>query len=431
MSPAVSSSEPLTIVICVDHADVTGGQAKVAFDSARGLKAAGHRPIVFAAAGPVAPELAESGVELVCLGQTDLLGNPSQFKAALQGIWNVKAERGLGELLATLPADRTIVHVHGWAKALSGSIARPIKASGLPAIYTMHEYFLFCPNGGFYDYRAGEVCHRQPLSAACWATNCDSRSYPRKIWRGVRLTITQAVLGLRDVFSDFICISALQREIVQPFLPAGARVHSVANPIAAEKLGPKSDPTAGDFVFVGRLSPEKGPAVFADAARIAGIAPIFVGDGPMADQLRDRYPEARILGWQRPEAARAAMRNARALVFPSLWYEGQPLTVLESLAMGTPVIVSDVCAGREAVKDGVTGAWFRSDDSVDLAKILKAFSDDTRIAALSRAAYDAYWRDPPTLDAHVGRIEAIYREMIARSRPQVPASQAGFAEASH
>ena len=218
--PPAVAADALTVVICVDHASVTGGQAKVAFDSARGLKAAGHRPIVFAAAGPVAPELAALGVEVVCLGQADLLGNPSRIAGAAQGIWNFAAEKGLRDLLATVPPARTIVHVHGWAKALSPSIARPIAESKLPAIYTIHEYFLFCPNGGLYNYKSHSVCSLEPLSAQCWRTNCDSRNYARKLWRNVRLTVAQRVAGLRDVFSDFICISNLQRDIVLPFLPA-------------------------------------------------------------------------------------------------------------------------------------------------------------------------------------------------------------------
>ena len=59
----------LTIVICFDHASITGGQAKVAFDSAVGLKRQGHRPIVFAAAGPISPQLEDAGIETVCLDQ--------------------------------------------------------------------------------------------------------------------------------------------------------------------------------------------------------------------------------------------------------------------------------------------------------------------------------------------------------------------------
>ena len=399
-APHTTAADPLTVVICVDHASVTGGQAKVAFDSARGLKAAGHRPILFTAAGPVAPELAASGVEVICLEQTDLVGNRSKIAGAVQGTWNLTAERALRDLLATLPPTRTVVHVHGWAKALSPAIARPIMRSGLPAVYTIHEYFLFCPTGGFYNYQRGETCHIEPLSGSCWATNCDARNYVRKLWRNVRLTGAHRIAGLRDVFSDFVCISGLQREIVEPYVPQTARIHAISNPIAVGNLGRKSDPGAGDFVFVGRLSPEKGCFLFAEAARKAGVVPVFVGDGPIADELRQRFPEAVITGWQKPHDARAAMRAARALVFPSLWYEGQPLTVLEAKAMGTPVIVSDVCAGREAVEDRVTGVWFQSGDANHLARAIDLLKDDVTVREMSDASYQAFWRDPPTLAQH-------------------------------
>ena len=404
----------LTIVICLDHASVTGGQAKVAFDSAMGLKSAGHRPIVFAAAGPIDPQLQASGVEIVCLGQTDLLGAASKVQGAIQGVWNFRAERALGELLATLPRETTIVHVHGWAKALSPSIARPIAASGLPAIYTIHEYFLFCPNGGFYNYQAHELCKLKPLGASCLTTNCDSVSFARKVWRSARLQVAHSIARLPDIFSDYICISNVQREIVAPFLPKGVRTHLISNPIAAEDLGPKAAPASGELIFLGRVSPEKGPFLFAEAARLAGVAPIFVGDGPSVPELRERFPEAQILGWQAPDAAREKLRNARALVFPSRWYEGQPLTVLEAKAAGTPVIVSDVCAGREEIVDGEMGLWFRSGDAADLARALTAMQDDATVARMSNAAYAGYWRDPPTRDRHIQRLEIAYRGMLAK-----------------
>lgn len=403
----------LNIVVCLDHASVTGGQAKVAFDSAIGLKAAGHRPIVFAAAGPVDPLLTANGIEVVCLGQTDLLGASSKLKGAAQGVWNFAAAGRLRELLATLPRENTIVHVHGWAKALSPSIAPAIRASGLPAIFTLHDYFLFCPTGGFYDYRAHELCRRKPLGGSCLVTNCDAVSMPRKIWRSARLAMANELAGLRNLFSDFVCISNVQREIVAPFLPGDARTHAISNPIATPDLGRKSDAASGEVVFVGRISPEKGPLLFAEAARLAGMIPIFVGDGPAAAELREKHPEARVFGWQSPAAAREKLRAARALVFPSRWYEGQPLTVLEAKAAGTPVVVSDVCAGREEIVDGETGLWFRSGDARDLARALIAMQDDDRVRRMSDAAYDAYWRDPPTLERHVERLLKAYRGMLA------------------
>ena len=96
------SAPPLTVVICADHASITGGQAKVAIDSALGLRQSGVRTIFFAAAAPVDQRLYDAGVEVVCLGQTDLLGAASRAKAMAQGTWNGLASKALGQLLARL-----------------------------------------------------------------------------------------------------------------------------------------------------------------------------------------------------------------------------------------------------------------------------------------------------------------------------------------
>jgi glycosyltransferase involved in cell wall biosynthesis len=410
------AGDKINIVLAVDHASVTGGQAKVALESALGLKQAGFSPIVFAAAAPIDPRLAQAGIEVLCLDQPDLLGNSNKAAAALQGTWNFRAAEEMRLLLARLPRGNTIVHVHGWAKALSASIARPIRRSGLPAVYTMHEYFLFCPNGGFYNYQQNHVCRLTPLSAACWATHCDSRTYPRKIWRSLRQTVMERVARLPEIFDDFILISRFQAGIVAGRLPQGARVHSISNPIDCQDLGRKNEPASGDFLFVGRMSPEKGLFCFAEAARKVGIVPVFAGDGPAAPDLHARFPEARLLGWKSPEEVKVLMRNARALVFPSLWFEGQPLTVLEAKAMGTPVIVSDGCAGREEVENGVTGLWFESANADSLAQALEKTRDDALVARMSHAAYDAFWSDPPTLARHVERLGEVYAEVLARRR---------------
>jgi glycosyltransferase involved in cell wall biosynthesis len=330
----------------------------------------------------------------------------------VQGTWNFFAAGEMRNLLARLPRENTIVHVHGWAKALSASIARPIAESGLPAVYTMHEYFMFCPNGGFFNYQQNQVCKLEPLSPACWATHCDSRTYPRKIWRCIRQTVMERVARLPQIFGDFILISGFQRNVVASRLPTGARVHSVSNPIDCEDLGRKANPASGNFLFVGRLSPEKGLFLFAEAARKAGIAPVFAGDGPAAEELAARYPEARLLGWKSPAEVKALMRDARTLVFPSLWFEGQPLTVLEAKAMGTPVIVSDGCAGREEIVDGVSGLWFESANGDSLASALEKAKDHALTTSMSNAAYDQFWSDPPTLVRHVERLEAVYAQML-------------------
>ena len=408
--------EPLTVVICLDRASVIGGLEKVAIESAIGLKRAGARPILFAAVGPADRRLAEAGVEVVCLGQRALRSHPSRIAAAWQGVWNSAAAAALGELLDRTPPDRTIVHVHGWAGALSPSIVAPMRAAGRPAIHTIHDYSLFCPNGGLYNYQREAVCPVPPLSCGCLATHCDSRTYPRKLWRFGRLYAARRWLRMATLFSEHICVSRRQEEIMKPLLPPGARLRRLSNPIDVAKLGPKADPASGELIFVGRLAPEKGAHLFAQAASRIGVAPTFVGDGPMAETLRRKFPQARFTGWLPPEQAQAQMRAARALVFPSVWYEAQGLTVLEAKAMGTPVIVSDVCAGRDEIEDGVSGLWFKSGDVDALAAALERIRDDSLVARLSRAAYESYWRAPPTLEAHVAGLQSIYAEALGRKR---------------
>ncbi len=412
------------VVIVLDHAHINGGQANVALASALGLKARGHEVTVFAAVAPVDPRLMAAQIRVVCLDQDDIASQKNPLVFAAQVVWNGKARRALDDLLGTLDPAQSLVHVHGWAKALSPSIGRALRAHpAIPVAYTMHEFFLVCPNGGFYDYRAQAVCTRRPMSLACVTRNCDSRNYPRKVLRLVRHAALDHVSGLPEACRHIVTISDLQVEVAGRYFRPGTVLHRIDNPIDTPDLGPKPEAAAGDFLFVGRLSPEKGAPLFAEAARRAGLKATFVGDGPSGDELRQAYPEATFLGWKSPPEVRALMREARALVFPSVWYEGQPLTVLEALAVGTPVIVSDICAGRESVRDGETGLWFRSGDVEDLGRALTALSDDEAAAAMSRAAHARYWAHPPTLDAHLDRLEEVYRLVMRDAHPAAkPAS---------
>ena len=397
----------MRVVLVLDHAHINGGQAKVALDSALGLARRGHAVTVFAAVGPVDPRLAEAGIRTVCLGQDDIASTKNKLAFAAQAIWNRRAARALSAELRLCDPRDTLVHVHAFAKALSPSIGLAIRASGLPCLYTMHEFFLVCPNGGFYEYPADSICRRTPMSAACLTTNCDARSYPRKLLRVARHLGLEHVARLPELFRHVVTISDLQERVIRPLLPEGTVFHRIDNPISVGKAPPRSGPP-GDVLFVGRISTEKGAPIFAEAARLAGVRPVFVGDGPSAADLKARYPESVMLGWKGPFEVQAMMREARALVFPSIWYEGQPLTVYEALACGCPVIVSDACAGREAVEDGTNGFWFRSGDPAALAAHLVRLKDDALAERLSRAAYERYWAGPLSVDLHLDRLEQVY-----------------------
>ncbi len=181
----------MKIVIVADNAHINGGQSKVAIESAKGLAGRGYQVVYFAAVEPVDESMLAAGVEAITLGQPDINSAPSLARFGAQWFWNAKAARKLRHVLATCDRNNTIVHVHGWAKALSPSIGPVLKDAKLRCVFTMHEYFLACPNGGFYDLPMAGACHRRPMSMACISRNCDSRSYQRKLLRVARHVLVQ------------------------------------------------------------------------------------------------------------------------------------------------------------------------------------------------------------------------------------------------
>lgn len=410
---SVQSGELRRAVIVADYAWINGGQSKIALESAVGLARRGIAVDVFAAVGPIDPDLTAAGVKVTCLDQTDLIGNPSRMNAATAGLWNFAAAKSLRQLLAKTPVEGTVVHVHGWAKALSPSIAPVVNASPHAWIYTQHEYFLACPTGTFFLFPKLQNCPHVPLSAGCLTENCDPRSAAHKAWRVVRQVALNSV-GWPSRIGDFIYYSDLVREKLAPFMNKESRWHRLRSPISVAPMGRKQA-LSQDFVFVGRLSPEKGTLLFAEAARRLGIPATFVGEGYYREVLAREYHGAKILGWKNQAEVQAVLRGARALVFPSIWYETFGLSALESLACGTPVIVSDNCAARELISDGETGLLFRSGDVDDLAAKIDMLRDDALARRMSDAAYDRYWSDPSTAEQHVDMLMDIYRGLLAQS----------------
>jgi glycosyltransferase involved in cell wall biosynthesis len=403
----------MRILIINDFAYVNGGAAQVALSAALGLRRAGHGVTLFAAVGPPMPDLEEAGVEVVLTGQFDILNDPNRKRAAIQGIWNVKARRMLADLLTRLDPEDTIVHVHSWTKALSSCVFRQPLQAGFSLVCTLHDYFLICPNGGLFDYQKGAVCSRVPLSPGCVFTHCDVRTYPQKVWRVVRHLVQQKIGRVPGKLSNCITISAFSESLLRPYLPESACVHFVPNPVWVAQDRQVQVDANTDFLFVGRLSKEKGGLLFAEAARRLGIKPVFVGDGDQADAIQRACPDAVITGWVGRDELAIYLDRARALVLPSLWYETQGLVVAEAAARGIPSIVSDTCAARNMVEDHTSGLWFSGGDCDDLCAKIRLLQDAGFAGKLGRQAYAAYRNNPCTLEDHIGNLLRCYEDIMA------------------
>jgi len=405
-------ARPQTVVIISDHAYINGGQAKVALDSALGLKARGFDVRVFACVGPADGRLAGAGIPVTLLNGHDILGDPNRGRAILNGVWNRSAGQALADMLSGFDKATTLVHTHGWAKALSGAIAPAIRNSGLAHVYTMHEYALACPNSAFLDHKRVEICTRTPLGLDCLTTQCDSRSYAHKGWRVMRQLGLHAG-GWPKHLSHLIYLSETELEAMRPNLPQSAKLWHVTNPVDAIAGAQVAVADNDVFLFVGRLSPEKGPVLFAEAAKEAGVRAVFVGSGDQEDAVRQANPDAELTGWVTPDEVQNWIGQARALVFPSVWYETHGLVAYEAQARGVPVIVGDRCAAREAIVNQQTGLEFPMASKEGLVKALSQLRDGDGAARMGQAAIERYWQNPLTMDRHLDQLEAVYEAVMA------------------
>src|SRR5690606_22362826 len=123
------------------------------------------------------------------------------------------------------------------------------------------------------------------------------------------------------------------------------------------------------FLFIGRLTQEKGIQLLLDAFTATDYQLRIAGDGPLKNQVQEvaqTSPNITYLGSLDHQAISRELAECTALVFPSIWYEGLPMTLVEAFATGTPVIASDLGAMQGLIDEGQNGWRFTPDNAVVL-----------------------------------------------------------------
>lgn len=397
------------VVIIAEFATASGGAEKVALESARGLAESGTRvTYIQAISGTPDPLLDHPAITRIDLGLPDIW-SLGAAKAATTGLWHGAAAKALRGALASLPADVACLHLHQWTRTLSPAIMPVLFGHGAPVVATLHDYFLACPNGVHYRFDRNEPCALRPMSGACLAAPCDPRSHLHKAVRVARTGLLSRTLAGRPLHVVHVCDASLGRMgAMLGHLPLTH--HRVDNPVRPVQ-GPPADPARGDAIaYVGRLTREKGADLVADAARDAGLIALFVGSGPLEDELRAR-PGTEVIGWKAPgEVWDILRRRVRALAAPSRWHETGPLTVYEALAAGLPVVASARAGASEKVRHGETG-FVVAPEREALATAFTALRDDSTAGAMGRAALARFRDSPMGLDLHAGQLRDLYRRL--------------------
>jgi glycosyltransferase involved in cell wall biosynthesis len=182
-----------------------------------------------------------------------------------------------------------------------------------------------------------------------------------------------------------------------------SRIHVLVNPaplpsdVVPEPLPP------GTFVFVGRLTEQKALTVaLAALARVPAGRLLLVGDGPERSRLEEAAhaegvaDRVQFVGSLSRAVAQRYVAGARASLLSSAW-ENLPHSVVEALAVGTPVVATSVGGVPEVIRDGENGLLVPPNDPDALALAMtRVLEDDTlreRLAAAARPSVAAFGRD--------------------------------------
>lgn len=388
-----SFRRPLThgvgrLVVIDDYSLARGGATALALACAKGMRAA-NIPVVYLCGDEGDnEELRTLGIEVVALGQKDLL-HTSRMRAFTVGLHNLAARHLIEQWIARFDDERTVYHVHGWSKILSPSIFAALKPVARRCVIHAHDFFAACPNGSFYDYRRNVICERRPLSSSCVLARCDKRSYAQKLWRVARGSSVAAGLSGEP---DFAKIVLLHPQMVEFFVRSGYdenRLTTIRNPAGAFTTERICAEANDEFVFIGRLDEEKGIEDVLTAVEKSGVRLKVIGDGPLIERVRASTGDVKATGWLSHAEIAGTISSARALVMGSRYPEPFGMVAIEAAKSGLPVILpkSAFLAGEMTAAGFAISCDTRDADA--FAHVLTDYArfSETEVKGMSERAY--------------------------------------------
>lgn len=351
-----------------------GGEAMVMRAEAELLRSHGHEVCVYE----------RTNAEIT--GRS-ILGKIKAFKDMT---WSPEGYQAIaGEFKKFMP---DLMHVHNYKFLLSPSIFKAAKDHNVATCLTLHNYRLACPAGLFL--REGHVCEdclRGFPYRMLWH-RCPSNNLITNINQMYLFLGTRRRKFLKSWVDAYIALTEFGKsKFIAGGVPA-ERIHVKPNFVNEPSYVYSEPITRHGAIFVGRLSREKGIDILFNAWRDLDYPLSIVGDGPLMAELKENAPSNVIFHGSLDHATCLKMMAASAfLVFPSVCYEGFPLSLGEAMATGTAILTADFGPRPEIVEDGVNGLLYKDGDSADLKeKAMRLIKDETLCASLGAGARQRY-----------------------------------------
>lgn len=346
-------------------------------------------------------------------------GAADRARALGRMLWSTSSRRGIDAVISDFRPD--VVHAHNIYHQLSPSVLFPAYRRGIPTVMTVHDYKLVCPTYHLYSHgRPCESCLPRKFHHA-FSERCRDGSAVASGVMATELALHTATRAYRTI-DLYLCPSEfLRSKLAQGGIaPDRLRVLRNFTDPGSVVAPPRTGPGEG-FVYAGRLVEEKGVELAVRAVAAAGpdVALRIVGEGPDEARIRalaeDLAPgQVKFLGWRTRAEVAALLTEARAALVPSIWYENQPLAVLEAFGAHTPVIATALGGMPEIVRPGETGLLAGVGEVAPFAAALRTLQDDPGLAVEMGKRAAAYVADAHGADRHVSDLLERYAEAGAR-----------------
>lgn len=327
-------------------------------------------------------------------------------------VWSRSARVGMSKVLNDFRPD--VVHFHNIYHQLSPSILSPVVDHGAAAVMTLHDYKLVCPT---YRLLAGgeicEACVDGRFSNAV-RKRCNGGSLAASALSAFESALHRK-LGVYGDVDLFLCPSQFLLDKMAEARVYPEKLRLNPNFVKIADLAPATEPGNG-VVFAGRLSPEKGVDTLIEAVAILGVRLELAGDGPERERLEDLATrlgaDVVFHGHLRSRDVQDLLRRSCVSVLPARWYENQPLAVLESFAVGVPVVASELGGAPELVNSGEDGFLVPHDDANSLADALADILASPSVAFEMGKAGRRKVEGRFSPQAHMQRLTALYGEAL-------------------
>ena len=369
----------------------------------------GGEDIVFEAEVALLRE-AGHGVETLTVSNETINSLSARIKTTLSVADNAQGKQLVAQAIDRFRPD--VLHVHNFFPLLSPAIFDLCRQKGVPAAVTLHNYRTICTGGMLL--RDGQICHKCLDAGHLWGVV--HRCYRGSVLGSAASAYMIASHQRRGTWTRpglrMIALTHFAREV---FVSAGfdpAMIDVKPNFMSDPGEPDRATPREG-LLYVGRLSREKGVDVLLQAVAETGAPLRIAGDGPELARLRaNASSNVTFLGAISHAEVLAEMSKVRALVVPSLWYEGFPMVVVEAFARATPVIASRIGGLAEVVTDGTTGALAPPADVPALKDKIARFLDDRELADRCGRAARIEYLDRYTPRQNLGQLEAVYERCV-------------------